>query len=65
MKIRLSGLWAAGFVCLAVVSVHAQVGPTFLMNCDQGQSLNRTLTRLNKAVPVTVLNRQCNQRAVR
>jgi hypothetical protein len=37
-----------------VVSVNAQADP-IVVNCDQGQSLNRTLARMNKATPATVL----------
>ena len=54
MRIRQFESWAAVLVCLVVVSVNAQADP-IVVNCDQGQSLNRTLARMNKAAPATVL----------
>ena len=54
MRILQFVLWAVVLVCLVVVSVNAQADP-IVVNCDQGQSLNRTLARMNKAVPATVL----------
>src|SRR5258705_13942010 len=54
MRIRQFVSWAVALVCLVVVSVNAQADP-IVVNCDQGQSLNRTLARMNKATPATVL----------
>ncbi len=54
MRIRQFVSWAVALVCLVVVSVNAQADP-IVVNCDQGQSLNRTLARMNKAAPATVL----------
>jgi len=39
----------------AVTPAFAQYVPTFTVNCTFGQSLNATLSRLNKLIPVTVL----------
>src|SRR5262250_60726 len=33
----------------------AQNGPTIPVNCDKGQSLNSTLSRLNRKMPTTIL----------
>jgi len=54
MRIRQFVPWAVALMCLVVVSVHAQADP-IVVNCDQGQSLNRALARMNKATPATVL----------
>ena len=54
MQIRQFVPWAVALMCLVVVSVHAQTDP-IVVNCDQGQSLNRALARMNKATPATVL----------
>jgi hypothetical protein len=45
MRIRQFVLWAVGLVCLVIGSVNAQADP-IVVNCDQGQSLNRTLARM-------------------
>jgi hypothetical protein len=45
---------AVMLMCLVVVSVNAQADP-IVVNCNQGQSLNRTLARMDKSVPATVL----------
>ena len=54
MRIRQFVSWAVASVCLVVVSVQAQAD-SIVVNCDQGQSLNRTLARMNKTTPATVL----------
>jgi hypothetical protein len=54
MRIRHFVSGAVGLLCLVMVSVNAQADP-IIVNCDQGQSLNRTLARLDKRVPATVL----------
>jgi hypothetical protein len=54
MQIRHFVSVAVGLMCLVVVAVNAQADP-IVVNCDQGQSLNRTLARMNKATQVTVL----------
>jgi hypothetical protein len=54
MQIRQFVPWAVALMCLVVVSVHAQTDP-IVVNCDQGESLNRALARMNKATPATVL----------
>ena len=42
-------------VLLVVASAFAETGPIIPVNCARGQSLNGTLSKLNKDLPVTVL----------
>jgi len=42
-------------VLFLVSSAFPQAGPTIPVYCDQGQSLNGTLSRLNKDLPITIL----------
>ena len=42
-------------VLLLVSSAFTQTGPTIPVHCDRGQSLNGTLSKLNKDVPITIL----------
>jgi hypothetical protein len=47
-------VWAISILFLASAAC-AQNGLTITVNCDNGQSLNRTLSQLNKQMPVTVI----------
>ena len=61
MHIRRFVSWAVTVAGLVLVSVNAQADP-IVVNCDQGQSLNRALARINKATPATVLvNGTCTE----
>jgi len=51
---RLLGLIPVLFLVSAAFS---QNGPTIPVNCNNGQSLNRTLSKLNKQIPTTVIVR--------
>lgn len=42
-------------VLFLVSSAFAQNGPTIQVNCDKGQSLNSTLSHLNRKMPTTIL----------
>ena len=47
-------VWAI-FILFLASAAYAQNGLTITVNCNNGQSLNRTLSKLNKQEPVTVL----------
>src|SRR5215470_3392705 len=42
-------------VLFLISTAFAQNGPTIPVNCDKGQSLNRTLPNLNRKMPTTIL----------
>src|ERR1041385_2691348 len=42
-------------VLFAVASAFAETGPTIPVNCAKGQTLNGTLSKLPKELPVTIL----------
>lgn len=43
------------FILFLASAAYAQNGITITVNCNNGQSLNRTLSKLNKQQPITVL----------
>jgi hypothetical protein len=47
-------VWAI-FILFLASAAYAQNGLTITVNCDNGQSLSRTLSKLNKQEPITVL----------
>lgn len=49
--IKLTGVIAVLFIA----PVFAETGPTIPVNCATGQTLNGTLSKLNKQLPITVL----------
>ena len=54
-----SSIQVAGvlFVLFVVSSAFAEAGPTIPVNCTNGQTLNGTLSKLNKELPITVIVR--------
>ena len=55
-------LLGLGFFAFAVVSAFAEDNLTITVNCAAGQSLNGTLSRLPKLIPVTVtVNGTCTE----
>ena len=51
-SLRVAGVIPVLFV---VASAFAEGGPTIPVNCGNGQTLNGTLSKLNKQLPVTIL----------
>ena len=49
---RFAGVISALFM---VASAFAETGPTIPVNCSKGQTLNGTLSKLNRQLPVTVV----------
>ena len=47
-------VWAI-FILFLASAAHAQNGLTITVNCNHGQSLNSTLSRLIKQIPTTVI----------
>jgi hypothetical protein len=47
-------VWAI-FILFLASAAYAQNALTITVNCDNGQSLNHTLSQLNKKMPITVI----------
>jgi len=47
-------VWAI-FILFLASAAYAQNGLTITVNCDNGQTLSRTLSQLNKQMPTTVI----------
>ena len=47
-------VWAI-FMLFLASAAYAQNGLTITVNCDNGQSLSRTLSQLNKQMPTTLI----------
>jgi hypothetical protein len=43
------------FILFLATAAYAQNGLTITVNCNDGHSLNRTLSQLNKQMPTTVI----------